>query len=278
MHLPGPELPRFAVVIAVLTLVLIVLGAIAGAAGPDSGLRNSLVNGRAHLVLAVLVGSATILLAMWLAPANVPAWVRATGWIAVGLFAVDSAIMTTTPAPPVDPSLAVPHAIVAPLFLAALAVIAFFTPQDWINGPTQIDYAAMPSLRLAALTAPLLVILQIAMGALYRHKIFGVMPHMAGAMLVTLVLLVLSVVLLQNYPGHPTLRPIAIATMSVLLLQVALGIGAFVMRLLDFDTAPAFLYLAAAHVTLGSLTLASSVVLWLEVRRCDLSARPSAFF
>jgi len=116
---------------------------------------------------------------------------------------------------------------------------------------------------------PFLVIVQISLGAAYRHKVLGVMPHMAGAMLVVLPLLVVSVLLLQNFPAHPTLRPVAIAAMSVVLLQASLGIAAFVMRLMDFDTSKGFLFLAATHVCVGALTLAASVVLALEVRRCS---------
>jgi hypothetical protein len=98
-----------------------------------------------------------------------------------------------------------------------------------------------------------------------------VMPHMAGAMVATLLVLALSVQLVQNFPSHPTLRPIAIASMSVLLIQVTLGIAAFVMRLLDFDTNAGFMLIAAAHICSGALTLAASVVMCLEVRRCCVS-------
>jgi heme A synthase len=244
--------------IAALTLALMALGAFA--------------DGRHHLELALAVGALTILLQVWLAPANLPLWVRNTGWIALGLFAIDSVIMAGTPMPPSEPGLVIPHAIVAPLFFAALTVIAFYTWVDWINPNEQIDYSAQPLLPTAALAAPVLVILQIAMGAAYRHKIFSVMPHMAGAMLVTLVLLVMCVVLLQTFPEHPTLRPLAIAGMSALLLQVTLGIAAFVMRLLDFDSSPGFPYLASAHICAGALVLAASVLLCIEVRRCGLSS------
>jgi hypothetical protein len=270
MHLPSPALQRFSVVVASATLLLMAAGAIAGGASPDSGLPAMLVKGRIHLELAAATGVATVLMLIWLLPANIPAWVRAMGWVAVGLFAADSTIMAWTPFPPGGVPLTILHAIVAPLFLSSVIVIAFYTPQDWINGPTIIDTTtAWPSLPLAARLTPLLVILQISLGAAYRHKIFGVMPHMAGAMLVVLALLVVSVLLLQSFPTHPTLRPVAIAAMSVVLLQVSLGITAFVMRLMDFDTGNGFVFLAAAHVCVGALTLAASIVLALEVRRCS---------
>jgi len=264
MHLPGPGLSRFAIFTAVLTLILIALGAVAGGAGTDPLLLSL---SRYHVYLALAVGAMTAVLLVWVAPANIPAWVRGTGWIAVALYAIDSLIMAWTATPPVDAPLAIPHAIVAPLFFASIVVIAYYSQLDWINPQESVDFSAWPMIPMAALAAPFLVILQISLGAAYRHKVFSVLPHMAGAMVVTLVLLVLCVVLLQHFPAHATLRPLAIAAMSALLLQVTLGIGAFVMRLLDFDTMPGFDYLAASHVCVGALTLAASVVLCIEVRR-----------
>ena len=249
-----------------LTLILMAVGALAY--GPDqAGLFTRVTNGRYHIYLAIATAAMVVLLLVGLVPANVPAWLRATGWIAIALFAADSAIMVLTPLPPVGAGLAIPHAILAALFLATVVVIAFYMPQDWINGPEMVDMTPWPSLPTTALATPLVVIVQIALGAAYRHKIFGVMPHLAGAMVAALLLLVLSVQLLQNFPTHPTLRPVAIASMSVLLLQVTLGIAAFTMRLLDFDSAPAFVFIAAAHICVGALTLAASVVLCIEVRR-----------
>lgn len=254
MHLPGPGISRLAIATAVVTLALMAVGALA------------LSDGRYHIYLAIATGGMTILLLIGLIPANVPTWLRATGWLAIAVFAADSGIIT------LGEELAIPHAILAALFLSAVVVIAFYIPQDWINGPEMVDMTPGPSLPMMALVTPLVVIVQIALGAAYRHKVFGVMPHMAGAMVAVLLLLVLSVQLLQNFPTHPTLRPVAMASMSVVLLQVTLGIAAFVMRLLDFDSVPAFAYIAAAHICTGALTLGASVVLCIEVRRTGLSS------
>ena len=77
MHLPSPALQRFSVVVAAAALLLVAAGAIAGGAGPDSGLPATLVKGRIHLDLAAAVGAGTALMLIWLLPANIPAWVRA---------------------------------------------------------------------------------------------------------------------------------------------------------------------------------------------------------
>lgn len=281
MHLPGPGLSRFAIATAAVVLLLIAVGALSsGLAGDATGSLLAdmpgyagLVSGRYHLYLALAAGAMVILLLIAVTPANVPGWVRATGWVSVGLFGIDSAIMAFTTVPPVAAALAVPHAILAPLCLATVVMSAFYLPQDWINGPDTVDLTPAPWVSTIALLTPLAVIAQVGLGALYRHKVYSVLPHMAGALVATLLVLVLSVQLLQSFPGHSTLAPVAIASMSVLLLQVTLGIAAFVMRLLDFDTTTGFLFIAAAHICVGALTLAASVVLCIEVRRCSVRPR-----
>lgn len=140
------------------------------------------------------------------------------------------------------------HACIAPVFFTACVAAALWKP---------------PRIgRLVLL--PFLITCQIALGAAYRHKAFGVMPHLAGALVTAGVLLVFCTIVLQR-PGQsaPT-RSAAAATLGTVLLQVSLGIAIFVMRLLDVDTGPSFALLAAAHITVGALTLAAATVLALR--------------
>ena len=192
---------------------------------------------------------------------------RATSGTAVGLFAVDALLASVTQTRPLPLQLSLLHACLAPTFFSALVVVAAYTWPGWEDRPVVADLTGFALVAQMADAVPFLTVLQIALGAAYRHKAIGVMPHMAGAMLVALPLLIISVVLLQQFPKHASLRPLAISTMTILLLQVSLGIGAFVMRLLDFDTLPGFAYVAAGHVCAGALTLAASVVTCIELRR-----------
>jgi heme A synthase len=270
MPFPKSGLPQIATVTAALVLLVIAAGALAGGYTPGLTLQSSLV--RYHLYLAAVAALMLIWLTVRLRQVNVPPWVRAACWAGLVLFAIDGALMAWTSGPPVDAALAVPHAILVPLCLAAMVTVAYYIYQDWMNAPELVDISPWPSVPSIADITPVVVIFQITLGAAYRHKVFSVMPHMAGALAATLLLLVLSVLLLQNFPSHSTLRPAATAAMSVLLLQVTLGIVAFVMRLLDFDMTTSFMFIAAAHVCVGALTLAASVVLCIEVRRCCVSA------
>lgn len=268
MHFPGPSISRFAMFVAAVVLVTIAAGAFvtgrqeiqSAAAGP--------VTGFSHAIAGLVAGTLTLILAMWLAPSNTRLWVRATGWSAFGLFVADAAATAGRTTPPLPDALAILHACLAPLLLACVTAIAVFTLPELAWDSEPIDLAAWPSLPMLATAVPVIVFIQILLGAAYRHKILGVMPHMAGAMIVALVLLIVCVVTVQQYPAHRSLRPMAVIAMSIALLQILLGIIAFIMRLLDFDMSIGFVALTTAHVCVGALTLAASLVLAIEFRRC----------
>ena len=69
----------------------------------------------------------------------------------------------------------------------------------------------------------MLVLIQIVLGVAYRHKQTGVLPHIGWAVVVALALLTLPVMLLQQFGQHPSLRPAALAVLSIALLQVRWG-------------------------------------------------------
>jgi heme A synthase len=269
MHFPSPGVSRLAAATAGLTLLLMAAGAVLSydlALTPVPAFTAQM--GRAHQDLALLIGVLTVSLLVWLLPTNTRDWVRGVAWAAVGVFVADAALSMVQVKAPLPVLQSIAHAWLAPVLVALLAALAAFTKPEWMDQPASIDCSAQPFLPLVAKAAPLLVLIQIALGAGYRHKELSIMPHMAGAMLVALAMLVVPVMLHQQFPQHNSLRPMAIAAMSIALVQVTLGIGAFVMRLLDFDTTTAFLVLAALHICTGALTLAASFVLAIEVGRC----------
>jgi len=160
------------------------------------------------------------------------------GWIGIAVAALEF-----VPARPIF------HACLAPVLLAIITLIRTEPPPS-TEPPGGLGWLAM-------LTPPL-VLMQIAFGAAYRHKIWGVMPHLAGAMTVACLVLILCMLLLQR---RPLLRRPAIVTMSIVLAQASLGITSFVLRILDLDTGLWFLVFSSAHVTLGAATLAATVSL-----------------
>ena len=105
------------------------------------------------------------------------------------------------------------------------------------------------------------------MGALYRHQILGVMPHMLGAMVVAILALIVSMILIQHFGDQPQLKSSASALIAVVLAQACLGIAAFLMLLLGAGNTSAFIWLTTGHVCVGSLAFATSVVAGMQAHR-----------
>jgi hypothetical protein len=181
----------------------------------------------AHRTIAILVG----LILLGLIRLGPPGW-----------FALAVAALEFVPASPVF------HACLAPVLLAA--IVFNFAEAPRTESPRNLSWMAI--------AIPPLVLIQIALGAAYRHKIWGVMPHMAGAMIVALLALILCMLLLRE---RPVLHTAVITTMTIVLCQVAVGITSFMLRLLELDSGAWFTALTTAHVCIGAATLAMTALL-----------------
>src|SRR5260370_31122447 len=122
-------------------------------------------------------------------------------------------------------------------------------------------------MRSMSVAAPILVLLQIAMGAAFRHQAMDVMPHIVGAMLVALFIMILGACAMHQFPTHRTLRPTALAVMVITGVQVFLGMAAFIMRMMTDAGSPLLISATLAHVATGALTLAATSVLMIQIRR-----------
>ena len=220
-----------------------------------------------HRMVATFVGMLTVGLAIWLARKEQRGWMRKLGWAALGAVIVQGGLGGLTVLLLLPPAVSVSHACLAQLFFSTTVAIAVFTSKSWMEEREMVNDYGRPSLRSLALVAPVLVLAQIALGASFRHGAIGVMAHIVGAMVVALAILILGAFVLHQFPDHPALRPAAIAMLSVTLLQLMLGIAAYWARLNALDKPLAMVVTTVIHVATGALTLASTVVLAIQIRR-----------
>jgi heme A synthase len=253
-------LHRSAVVAAVLAFVVIGFGAyltstIRPLPGPNPGpVGTAPVLYQMHIVLAGVLALLTLGLAIWFS--------RMSGWIMCGAVIVES-VLGFLAAP-------VLHAILAPLVFSSFVAIALFTSESWSQPPVPVP-DLWPPLRNLSILAPVFLVLQISLGAGFRHNALGVWWHILNAMIVLLLIMVLGVCVLRQFPEHPTLRPAAVALLVITGIQVLLGFGVYMVVLIVSQNNLTLIISGMLHVLNGSLTLAASVVLALQLRRSDQS-------
>ena len=234
-------LHRLATVLSLCVLVLIIDGAVAGKAEP-------------HRAAATIVSVLILGLAIWLLKAGS----RLLGLITLVIVALNGLAGGFAP---------IAHAWLAPMLFAAVVTIAMVTSGAWARGPEPVQDYGWPSLRTLAIVTPCLVLMQIALGAAFRHSAATLMPHVLGAMLVAVVILMQGIFVLQQFPTHRALRPTAATLLGVAFGQVFLGITALIMKTMSDDTALPVVITVAAHITGGALTLATTVVMSVLIRR-----------
>jgi cytochrome c oxidase assembly protein subunit 15 len=264
----------YTISLGVCTLFLIVNGAsLPIANGASLAGYGGIFSERGHYIVAGVVGLLTAGLVVWLLRDAKRAWLRPLGWAALCAIVIEGALgfgaYSTTAA-----AVAILHACLAQIFFSIVAAIAVFTSSGWERDPELVEDNARPSVRTLAIVTPALVLAQVVLGAEFRHKVLGVLPHIAGAIVVALLILVTCMVVDQQFPKHRALRSAAHALMTITFLQVALGIATITVQMMTTEDTPSALYTGIAHVTNGALTLAASLVLALQVRRNVVKSTP----
>lgn len=220
-----------------------------------------------HRIVASAVAVLVIGLAIWLTVAEKRPWLRRLGWIVLAGALAEAGLgeMSGT----VSPMASMLHAFLAPLLLALVVAIAVGTSKSWQHPPVCLPDKGWPSLRGVARYTLILVVIQVALGALFRYDMIGVMTHIIGALVVAVYILTL-VVLVTMMPEHPTLRPAAITLGVVIFVQIFLGLTVISMGSAKTNKTAALVF-AVSHVVLGAITLATTLVVALETWRCVTS-------
>ncbi len=274
-------LHRYAVTLAVCTLFLVVAGASvtskeAGLSVPDWPLSYGQVMPEmtggvffehGHRMVATAVGFMTIILAIWLARVETRSWMKKLGFAALGAVIFQGLLGGLTVKLLLPPAVSVSHACLAQLFFSTTVAIALFTSKNWLEGAEIVEDHGWPSLRSLAVMTPAMVLIQIALGAAFRHRAIGVLPHVLFSMVVTLVVLFTATFVMHQFPDHRALSASAKALLGVTFLQVILGVAAYYTRLQAAEQPLAMVLTTVAHVATGGLTLASSIVLSIQILR-----------
>jgi len=112
---------------------------------------------------------------------------------------------------------------------------------------------------------------QLILGGMFRHHGMSWWPHVANAAIVSFVLAWTSVRAISVYSNIEAVRRPAIVMLSLLITQLCLGFAAFLTRVAwGRDSLQPELPMVAstvAHVAVGALLLAATVILSIQVWR-----------
>lgn len=250
----NPWAHRCAILLAVLALIVIALGALLtseirtmpGSATPSNVSAPSLE--QAHRIAGYAVALLTLALAVLFS--------GLLGWLMLATAVLES----------LSGGIPVAHALLAPVFFSFVIAIAVLTSQSWQAGPKHVDCTWGP-LRPLGMAVPILVVIQIALGTAFRHNAMGVLWHILDALIVLTVVMVAGVVVLRQYEEHRSLRPAALALLIIAGIQVLLGFSVYLTLLMSSENNIGLIVTGVLHVVNGSLTLAASVVLAMQMNR-----------
>jgi len=284
---------RFAVATSICTVLLLMAGALvtnneAGDSVPDWPLAYGkiippLVGGiryeYTHRVVAGLVAILTLVLAVWLTFAKVRPRARRLGWTALGLV-LAQAVLGGARVLEHDPiASATAHATLAQIFFITVVGLALYLSPWWQSDLPQLRDSGMPRARTLAWWTTAAILVQIVLGAAFRHGALGIVPHLIGAGVVTVMVVWTGRAAKSRFRENRDIRRGVALLHSFFGLQILLGFAAWwAMTSGIAAVQPNWLYvtLTVAHVLGGSLTIAASVLLALTCERLIGSAASPA--
>ena len=278
-------LHAYATCLACATFLLIIAGALvtsndAGLSVPDwptsfgtfrmPRMVGGVLYEHGHRMIAATVGLLTVILAVWVWLKEPRRWVRWVSGAAVLAVIAQGVLGGITVLFYLPVVVSVGHATLAQSFFSTTVSLAFFSRADWRWDEGKIEDLSAPSLRQLSVMTSAAILLQLVLGAAFRHNGIGVVPHIVVALAVTLLVTWTVTRVFTKFSSQRRLVRLARALAGLLAVQLFLGIGAYLMKLAARNAPqplPPVVNVTTAHVAVGALVLATSVVLALHVFR-----------
>ncbi|HET6978510.1 MAG TPA: COX15/CtaA family protein [Pyrinomonadaceae bacterium] len=290
-------LNRFAILVACATFFLIIAGALvtsndAGLATPDWPLSNGQVFPKmvgnlfwehGHRMVATTVGMLTIALLVYILVKETRSWVRKLGVFALCTVIAQGLLGGLTVKLMLPLAVSSAHATLAQLFFCTTVSIAVFTSRSWMNAmPLPEEKGSFP-LRYLCTAALITIFLQLILGATLRHSATWdrhlptelILAHIGGAVAVTLMLGTACLTVLRRHSETRFLTRPATIALTLLVVQLGLGIAAYMTRLAspgDPQPLNPMIAITVAHVACGALVFVTTIVLTLRTYRVLPSA------
>jgi cytochrome c oxidase assembly protein subunit 15 len=238
-----------------------------------------------HRMLAEFIGLLTIGVAVWTQKVDQRRWMRILGWSAIGTVIAQGVLGGLTVLFYLPPAISTAHATLAQTFFCIMVSIAFFTSGSWVEPPAPVNVvdSARPRLTTLSLLTVAAVWMQLVMGAAFRHSGIRLLPHIIGAAVVFCMVNWLAIATLKRHRRATQLARPATVLLTLLAVQITLGLASYITRVLWSRGAAAplasMVVSTVAHVACGALLLVTTVILTIQIHRHGLaqsSAQDSA--
>jgi cytochrome c oxidase assembly protein subunit 15 len=277
----------------------------AGLATPDWPLSNgqffpkmvgNLFWEHGHRMVATTVGMLTIVLWIYILRKEPRRWVRRLGGFALLAVIAQGLLGGLTVKLMLPLAVSTAHATLAQLFFCTTVSLAVFTSRSWMEakaGPTRLQdlhdsdpvnseilsvtasREGGPPLRYLCASALITIFLQLIIGATLRHSatwdkplpVELILAHVGGALAVVVALGTASLTVLRRYKGQSFLTRPATAALVFLVVQLFLGLAAYLTRMAspnDPQPLNPMIGITVAHVACGALVFATTIVLTLR--------------
>lgn len=179
-----------------------------------------------------------------------------TGWLALAAMLGEVALA----------GIPMAHATLAPVCFALIVAVGAMNSASWQAGPRPVK-PVFGALRTLGILVPVLVFIQIGLGAAFRHNHMGFISHVMDSLIVIAIILIPGVAVLRSYPDHPILRPAALTLVIVGGIQVVLGFTVFLVLLMSSENNMGLIVTGVLHVLNGALTLGASLVFAIAMQK-----------
>ena len=225
-----------------------------------------------HRMVAGSLVVLTLAIAAWTLLVEKRSWLRKLALAAVGTVIAQAVLGGMTVLMLQPPAVSTAHALVAQTFFCIAVSIALFTGRRWVEEVPRVEFdTRRPSLFTLNVLSIVVLYVQLILGGMFRHHGMSWWPHVAHAAVVAFVLTWTAVRALSVYSNLEAIRRPAIMMLSLLIAQLCLGFSAFLTRVAwGRDAVQPELPMVistVAHVAVGALLLATTVVLAIQVWR-----------
>jgi heme a synthase len=244
---------------------------------PLSKMVGGVLYEHSHRLIGSVVGLLTVALCVSLWVAESRPWVRWLGTVALAGVIVQG-ILGGLRVILIQSELALVHGVVAYTFLGVIASLALVTSPSWVGKAQGAGAEVLTAVRRLALATTAAIYVQILFGTVLTHTGTRLDAHLTFAALVSVLVLVVSARILRAHTARPWLAGPARTLQWLWVLQLLLGLGAYVAKF-GVGGVPMVPWLglifSVTHRLTGGLMLVASLTLTLRVLRLAAPAPAS---